>query len=116
MLEAGLLTPEALLVALALWGAATAVVAAVLAGGQSRGVRVALEAGCVVGLGALAWQAASRGRVDADALAAGQTVDPVLVLAPGAAALACGLLACGSSRRSCARSPGPPSGCRWRST
>ena len=31
--------------------------------------------------------------VDASALAAGGTVDPVLVLAPGAAALACGLLA-----------------------
>ena len=61
--------------------------------GQSKAVRVALEAGCLVALAALVWQAASRGQVDARTLAAGGTVDPALVLAPGAAALACGLLA-----------------------
>ena len=93
VLGAGLLTPGALITALALWGAATAIVAGVLAGGQSRTVRVALEAGCVVALAGLAWQAASRGQIDARTLVAGRTVDPVLVLAPGAAALACGLLA-----------------------
>ena len=65
----------------------------VLAGGQSKSVRIALEAGCLVALAALVWQAASRGQVDARTLAAGGTVDPTLVLAPGAAALACGLLA-----------------------
>ena len=81
------------LTALALWLAATFVVAGVLAGGQSRSVRVALEAGCFVALGALAWQAASRGQIGARELADATTVDPVLVLAPGAAALACGLIA-----------------------
>ena len=74
-------------------GAATAIVAGMLAGGQSKSVRIALEAGCLVALAALVWQAASRGQVDARTLAAGGTVDPTLVLAPGAAALACGLLA-----------------------
>ena len=93
VLDAGLLTPETLLIAGALWLAATLVVAGVLAGGQSRSVRVALEAGCLVALGALAWQAASRGQVGARELADARTVDPVLVLAPGAAALACGLIA-----------------------
>ncbi len=93
VLDAGLLTPETLLTAGALWLAATLVVAGVLAGGQSRSMRVALEAGCLVALGALAWQAASRGQVGARELADARTVDPVLVLAPGAAALACGLIA-----------------------
>ena len=93
VLSAGLFTSDALVIALALWAAATAIVAGVLAGGQSKGVRIALEAGCLVALAALVWQAASRGQVDARTLAAGGTVDPALVLAPGAAALACGLLA-----------------------
>lgn len=93
VLSAGLLTSDALVIALALWLAATAIIGGVLAGAHSRSVRVALEAGCFVALAALAWQAAARGQVDARTLAAGGTVDPVLVLAPGAAALACGLLA-----------------------
>src|SRR5262249_21385165 len=62
-------------------------------GAQSRGVRIALEAGCAMAIGALAWQAASRGSVDAARLAEGGTADPVLVLAPGAVALGCGLIA-----------------------
>ena len=93
ILREGLLTPGSVILALVLWGAAVAVVAGVLGGAQSRSVRVALETGCVVVLAGLAWQATSRGRIDAGALAAGGSVDPVLVLAPGAAALACGLLA-----------------------
>ncbi|WP_169542035.1 FtsX-like permease family protein [Solirubrobacter soli] len=93
VLDAGLLTSETLFVAVVLWLAATFVVAGVLAGGQSRSVRVALEAGCFVALGALVWQAAARGQVGAKELADARTVDPVLVLAPGAAALACGLIA-----------------------
>lgn len=64
-----------------------------LGGAQSRGIRIALEAGCAVVIGALLWQAASRGRVDAAELARDGTADPVLLLAPGAVALACGLIA-----------------------
>jgi hypothetical protein len=93
ILSAGLFTTDALVIALALWAAATAIVAGVLAGGQSKTARVALEAGCAVALAGLIWQASSRGQVDAETLAEGGTVDPVLVLAPGAAALASGLLA-----------------------
>ncbi|MDA0183215.1 hypothetical protein OJ997_23090, partial [Solirubrobacter phytolaccae] len=93
VLREGFLTSGTLLAGLALFVAAVGVIAGVLGGAQSRGVRIALEAGCVVVLGGLVWQAASRGSVDAGALAGGGTVDPLLVLAPGAAALACGLLA-----------------------
>ncbi|MDA0142269.1 FtsX-like permease family protein, partial [Solirubrobacter deserti] len=93
VLREGFFTPASLVLALALFGAAVAVIGGVLAGAQSRGVRVVLEAVCVVVLGGLVWQAASRGSVDAAELAAGGTVDPVLILGPGAAALACGLLA-----------------------
>lgn len=93
VLREGFFTSGTLVAALVLLGAAVGVIAGVLAGAQSRGVRVALEAGCVVVLGGIVWQGASRGSVDAAALADGGAVDPVLVLAPGAAALACGLLA-----------------------
>ncbi|RKQ93486.1 FtsX-like permease family protein [Solirubrobacter pauli] len=93
VLREGFFTSRALVAALVLLGAGVGVIAGVLAGAQSRGVRVALEAGCVVVLGGIVWQGASRGSVDAVALADGGAVDPVLVLAPGAAALACGLLA-----------------------
>jgi hypothetical protein len=93
VLEAGLLTGDTIVLGGALWLAATLVVAGVLAGGRSRGVRVGLEAGCVVVLGALGWQAASRGTVGARELAEARTADPALVLAPGAAALVCGLVA-----------------------
>ncbi|MDA0170253.1 hypothetical protein OJ998_14240 [Solirubrobacter taibaiensis] len=89
----GFLTSGTLFVGGALWLAAVVLIGSVLAGAQSRGVRIALEAACVVVLGGIVWQAASRGSVDAGELAAGGTVDPVLILAPGAAALACGLLA-----------------------
>lgn len=93
VLREGFVTSGTLVAALVLLGAAVGVIAGVLAGAQSRGVRVALEAGCVVVLGGIVWQGASRGSVDAAALADGGAVDPVLVLAPGAAALACGLVA-----------------------
>lgn len=93
VLREGFFMPATLVAALVLFVAAVVVIGGVLAGAQSRGVRVALEVGCVVVLGGLVWQAASRGSVDAGELAAGGTVDPVLVLGPGAAALACGLIA-----------------------
>lgn len=93
VLREGFFVPGTLVAALGLLGAAVVVIGGVLAGAQSRGVRLVLEVGCVVVLGGLVWQVASRGSVDARQLADGGTVDPVLVLAPGAAALACGLLA-----------------------
>jgi hypothetical protein len=93
ILREGLFSSGQVGAAVALWAAAVLVVAGVLGGAQSRAVRIALEAGCAVVIGALLWQAASRGRVDASELARGGTADPVLLLAPGAIALACGLIA-----------------------
>jgi hypothetical protein len=52
VLREGLFTGTAAAVAAALWGAAV-VVAGVLGGAQSRAVRIALEAGCAVVIGAL---------------------------------------------------------------
>jgi hypothetical protein len=93
VLREGLFSSGQVTAAVVLWAAAVLVVAGVLGGAQSRTVRIALEAGCAVVIGALLWQAASRGRVDAAELARGGTADPVLLLAPGAVALACGLIA-----------------------